>query len=117
MSLIYSVLKPILRITAVKKQAMTREDFIRQAEKVQKRQYKLSDIKDYEKQEQMICGCRCIIYSKQDSGHKKSDRLLRRRRIYPVSASECKEHSALHRPDRLRSVDTAVSPVSGTRYV
>ncbi|MBR2284890.1 MAG: alpha/beta hydrolase fold domain-containing protein [Ruminococcus sp.] len=70
MSFIYSVLKPILRIAAAKKQTMTREDFIRQAKKVQKRQYKLPDIKGYEKQEQMIGGYRCIIYAKQGSEHK-----------------------------------------------
>ena len=72
MSLIYSVLKPVLRIAAVKKQGMTREDFIRQAEKVQKRQYNLPKIKGYNKQEQTIGGCRCIIYSKQNSDHKKA---------------------------------------------
>ena len=44
MSLIYSVLKPVLRITAEKRQTITREDFIRQAKKVQKRRYKLPDI-------------------------------------------------------------------------
>ena len=33
MSLIYSILKPVLKKMTVKKSAMTREDFIRQADK------------------------------------------------------------------------------------
>ena len=36
MSFIYNVLKPILRKATAKKSSMTRADFIRQAEKVQK---------------------------------------------------------------------------------
>lgn len=66
MSLLYSILKPVLRKTAVKKADMTRADFVRQAERVQKRDYKLPKIKGYEKQDHTIAGCRCIVYSKQD---------------------------------------------------
>ena len=72
MSLLYSILKPVLRKTAVKKADMTRADFVRQAERVQKRDYKLPKIKGYEKQDHTIAGCRCIVYSKQDSDHNKA---------------------------------------------
>ena len=51
---------------------MTRADFVRQAERVQKRDYKLPEIKGYEKQDHTIAGCRCIVYSKQDSDHSKA---------------------------------------------
>lgn len=54
MSLIYSALKPILRKLTAKKASMTREDFIRQAEKVQKRAYRFPDITGYDKQDFLI---------------------------------------------------------------
>lgn len=54
MSLIYSALKPILRKSTAKKASMTREDFIRQAEKVQKRAYRFPDITGYDKQDFLI---------------------------------------------------------------
>lgn len=72
MSFIYNVLKPILRKATAKKSSMTRADFIRQAEKVQKRTCKFSDINGYEKQERVIAGCMCVIYSKQGSNHSKA---------------------------------------------
>ena len=54
MSLIYSALKPILRKLTAKKASMTRVDFIRQAEKVQKRAYGFPDITGYDKQDFLI---------------------------------------------------------------
>lgn len=54
MSLIYSALKPILRKLTAKKASMTRVDFIRQAEKVQKRAYRFPDITGYDKQDFLI---------------------------------------------------------------
>ena len=72
MSLIYSALKPILRKATAKKSSMTRKDFIRQAEKVQKRAYRFPDIPGYDKQERNIKDCKCIIYSKQNSNHNKA---------------------------------------------
>ena len=72
MSLIYSALKPILRKSTAKKVSMTREDFIRQAEKVRKRAYRFPDITGYDKQERNINGCQCIVYSKLDSDHSKA---------------------------------------------
>ena len=72
MSVLYSVLKPVLRKAAIKKSAMTREDFVKQAEKVQRRSYTFPEIAGYKKQEQRIAGCRCIVYSKAGSDHSKA---------------------------------------------
>ena len=72
MSLIYSILKPILKKATAKKSSMTREDFIRQAAKVQNRTYKLPNINGYEKQERVIAGYPCTIYSKQGSDRDKA---------------------------------------------
>ena len=41
MSLIYSILKPVLRKASAGRAAMTREDFVRQAEKKQRRNLSL----------------------------------------------------------------------------
>ena len=72
MSFIYSILKPVLKKATVKKSAMTREDFIRQAEKVQKRSYTFPEISGYEKKEHMIAGCRCIVYSRTGCDHSRA---------------------------------------------
>ncbi|MBR1797756.1 MAG: alpha/beta hydrolase [Clostridiales bacterium] len=72
MSFIYSFLKPILRRTVAKKATMTREDFVRQAERVQRRRYTFPEINGYKKKELSVSGCRCIVYSKENSNHSKA---------------------------------------------
>lgn len=47
MSLIYSALKPVLRTASAKRAAMTREDFVRQAEKKQRRPITFPEIAGY----------------------------------------------------------------------
>lgn len=44
MSLIYSILKPVLRKASAGRAVMTREDFVRQAEKKQRRNLTFSEI-------------------------------------------------------------------------
>ncbi|MBQ9609470.1 MAG: alpha/beta hydrolase [Lachnospiraceae bacterium] len=51
---------------------MTKEDFIGQAEKIQMRSHTFPEITGYEKQDHMIAGCRCIVYSKTGSDHSKA---------------------------------------------
>ena len=72
MSAIYSLLKPFLRKTTAKKSAMTGEDFVRQAENIQKRSYSFPEISGYEKQEITAAECRCVVYSKHDSDHSRA---------------------------------------------
>lgn len=59
MSLIYSILKPVLRKASAARAVMTREDFVRQAEKKQRRNLTFSEIAGFEKKEHEIAGCRC----------------------------------------------------------
>ena len=72
MSLIYSILKPVLGKAKAKKSDMTRDDFIRQAERVQRRTYIFPDIKGHKKREETVSGCRCVIYSNDSSDHSKA---------------------------------------------
>ncbi|WP_022755807.1 hypothetical protein [Butyrivibrio fibrisolvens] len=72
MSLIYSILKPVLRKASAGRAVMTRENVVRQAEKKQRRNLTFSEIASYEKQEREIAGCRCIVYSKNGSDHSKA---------------------------------------------
>ena len=51
MSLIYRILKPVLRKASAARAVMTREDFVRQAEKKQRHVLKFPEIAGYEKQE------------------------------------------------------------------
>ncbi len=51
MSLIYRILKPVLRKASAARAVMTREDFVRQAEKKQRRNLTFPEIAGYEKQE------------------------------------------------------------------
>ena len=72
MSFIYSILKPVLRKASAGRAVMTREDFVRLAEKKQRLVLTFPEIAGYEKQECEIVGCRCIVYSKTGSDHSKA---------------------------------------------
>ena len=73
MSLKYTLLKPILRTVKPKRAALSREDWIRQARKIQSHfHYELPHIPGYDVREEMVSNTRCIIFSMQGSAHKKA---------------------------------------------
>ena len=73
MSLIYSVLKPVLRIAKPKRASMTRNDWIIQARKMQSNfSFVLPEISGYEAHEIMCEGCRCAVISRPENHHQKA---------------------------------------------
>lgn len=73
MSLIYTILKPVLRASKPKKAAMTRADWVQQARKVQARfSYELPKISGYDVRKEQIENCCCIVISKPEHQHKKA---------------------------------------------
>ncbi len=73
MSLIYSVLKPLLRAAKPKRAAMTRNDWMIQAKKIQSNfSLVLPEISGYEIQEVINEGRQCVIISRPENHHQKA---------------------------------------------
>jgi len=73
MSLIYSVLKPVLRTAKQKRISMTRNDWIIQARKIQSDfSFVLPEISGCEVHEIIISGCRCAVISRPENHRQKA---------------------------------------------
>lgn len=73
MSLIYTLLKPMLRAVKPKRAALSREEWVRQARKIQSRfHYEPPKIPGYDVREETVGDTRCVIFSKQSSKHRKA---------------------------------------------
>jgi len=73
MSLIYNMLKPVLRAVKPKRASMTRADWVIQARKIQSNSsFVLPEISGYEVHEVFSGKCRCAVISRPENHHQKA---------------------------------------------
>ncbi|MCM1187404.1 MAG: alpha/beta hydrolase [Lachnospira sp.] len=73
MSVIYSILKPVLRAAKSKRTSMTKEDFMARAHAAQKKQkYAIPEIRGFHQHIEEVSGCKVIVVSKAGYNHEKA---------------------------------------------